>query len=89
MLAFLPSHGLPPTQWMSGNTSALAQSITLTLREALDIPAYIKTSITLNDAFQQEALPGLATGQKIDIDTPLTITMPASSVFIYNGIDNK
>jgi hypothetical protein len=71
------------------NPSASEQSITLTLREALDIPAYIKTSITLNDAFQQEALPGLATGQKIDIDTPLTITMPASSVFIYNGIDNK
>ena len=71
------------------NPSASEQSITLTLREALDIPAYVKTSITLSDAFQQEALAGLATGQKIDIDTPLTITMPASSVFIYNGIDKK
>ena len=71
------------------NPSASEQSITLTLREALDIPAYVKTSITLSDAFQQEALVGLATGQKIDIDTPLTITMPASSVYIYNGIDKK
>ena len=71
------------------NPSASEQSITLTLREALDIPAYVKTSITLSDAFQQEALAGLTTGQKIDIDTPLTITMPASSVFIYNGIDKK
>ena len=71
------------------NPSASEQSITLTLREALDIPAYVKTSITLSDAFQQKALPGLATGQKIDIDTPLTITMPASSVYIYNGIDKK
>ena len=71
------------------NPSASEQSITLTLREALDIPAYVKTSITLSDAFQQEALAGLATGQKIDIDTPLTITMPASSVYIYNGIDKK
>ena len=71
------------------NPSASEQSITLTLREALDIPAYVKTSIILSDAFQQEALSGLATGQKIDIDTPLTITMPASSVYIYNGIDKK
>lgn len=71
------------------NPSASEQSITLTLREALDIPAYVKTSIMLSDAFQQEALAGLATGQKIDIDTPLTITMPASSVFIYNGVDKK
>ena len=71
------------------NPSASEQSITLTLREALDIPAYVKTCITLSDAFQQEALAGLATGQKIDIDTPLTITMPASSVYIYNGIDKK
>ena len=71
------------------NPSASEQSITLTLREALDIPAYVKTSITLNDAFKQEALTGLPIGQKIDIDTPLTITMPASSVFIYNGIDKK
>ena len=71
------------------NPSASEQSITLTLREALDIPTYVNTSITLSDAFQQEALAGLATGQKIDIDTPLTITMPASSVYIYNGIDKK
>lgn len=71
------------------NPSASEQDITLTLREALDIPAYVKTSIILNDAFQQEALAGLATGQKIDIDTPLTITMPASSVYIYNGIDKN
>ena len=71
------------------NPSASEQSITLTLREALDIPTYVKTSIILSNAFQQEALEGLTTGQKIDIDTPLTIKMPASSVFIYNGIDKK
>ena len=71
------------------NPSASEQSITLTLREALDIPTYVKTSIILSNAFQQEALEGLTTGQKIDIDTPLTIKMPASSVFVYNGIDKK
>jgi hypothetical protein len=71
------------------NPSASEQSITLTLREALDIPAYVKTNIILSDAFQQDALPGLTTGQKIDIDTPLTINMPASSVYIYNGIDTN
>ncbi len=69
------------------NPSASAQTFTTTLREALDIPAYIHTSITLTDAFTQGALSGLATGTPIDIDTQLTLTLTASSVYIYNGVD--
>ena len=69
------------------NPSASEQAIKLTLREALDIPAYIKTNIVLNDAFQQGQMKGLPVGQAVDIDQELTLTLPASSVFIYNGID--
>ena len=69
------------------NPSASAQTFTTTLREALDIPAYIHTSVTLSDAFTQSALSGLATGTPIDIDTPLTLNLAASSVYIYNGVD--
>ncbi len=70
------------------NPSASAQTFTTTLREALDIPDYINTSIILTDAFSQKALTGLTTGTPIDIDTPLTLKLAASSVYIYNGADD-
>ena len=69
------------------NPSASEQAIKLTLREALDIPAYIKTNIVLTDTFQQGQMKGLPVGQAVDIDQELTLTLPASSVFIYNGVD--
>ena len=56
---------------------------------ALDIPAYIHTSITLSDAFSQSPLSGLTTDTPIGIDTPLTLRLAASSVYIYNGIDDN
>lgn len=69
------------------NPSATAQTFTTTLREALDIPAYIQTTITLSDAFKQKSLNGLSLDTPIDIDTPLTFSLAASSVYVYNGID--
>ncbi|MGN0258107.1 MAG: hypothetical protein ACI4CA_07045 [Bacteroides sp.] len=67
------------------NPAASPQSIKLTLRQALEIPAYVKGCITLSDGFSQQALQGLPTGTPIDIDKELTIEMPASTVYIYNG----
>ena len=71
------------------NPAASAQTFTTTLREALEIPEYIHTTITLSDAFTQSALRGLTTGTPIDIDTPLTLKLAASSVYIYNGEDGS
>ena len=71
------------------NPSASAQTYTTTLREALEIPSYIHTSITLTNAFRQSSLKGLVTDTPIDIDTPLTLTLAASSVYIYNGTDDS
>ncbi|MBR6140842.1 MAG: hypothetical protein IKQ37_03635 [Bacteroidaceae bacterium] len=71
------------------NPAASAQIFTTTLREALDIPDYIHTSITLSKAFTQSNLNGLTVGVPIDIDTPLTLRLAASSVYIYNGIDEN
>lgn len=71
------------------NPAASAQTFTTTLREALDIPAYISTSITLTNAFTQNTLTGLTVGTSIDIDTPLTLRLAASSVYIYNGVDEN
>lgn len=71
-----------------------AQTITLTLREALDIPAYIKDrTVTLNHSFAdqltKEGFSGLEVGTPIDIDTELTITLPGSSVFVFDGTDDS
>lgn len=67
------------------NPSTSAQTFTTTLREALDIPAYVRGKITLSHAFNQAELDGMPINKAIDIDTPLVLNLPGSSVFIYNG----
>lgn len=72
------------------NGSNDAQTIKLTLRKALEIPASVNTSIVLTKAFlDQVALSGLTEGQAINIDTELTLTLPGSSVYVFNGRDVK
>lgn len=67
------------------NPATKEQTLRLTLREALDIPAYVKGTVTLQDAFQQGRISGLPTGQAVDIDRELELTLPGSSVFVYDG----
>lgn len=70
------------------NGNASSQTYKFTLREALNIPSSVHTSITLQKPFgDQKALTGLTEGQPIDIDTPLNVTLPGSSVYMFNGID--
>ena len=65
-----------------------AQEYSFTLREALDIPAYVNTTITLTKAFADQAnLSGLTEGAAINIDTQLTVTIPGSSVYVFDGVD--
>ena len=67
-----------------------AQDYTFTLREALDIPAYVNTTITLTKAFADQAgLAGLTEGEAIGIDTELTVTLPGSSVYVFDGVDGN
>lgn len=68
------------------NPSETAQTFNTTLREALDIPAYVKGAVKLSDAFSQSALPGLDLSRPVDIDTPLALDLPPLSVFVYDGI---
>ena len=67
------------------NPSTSAQTFTTTLREALDIPAYVRGKITLTHAFNQAELDGMPINKAIDIDTPLVLNLPGSSVFILNS----
>lgn len=72
------------------NGAPEAQEYTFTLREALDIPEYIQTTITLTKAFADQIdLEGFSEGAAIDINKQLHVTLPASSVFVFNGVDNN
>ena len=65
-----------------------AQSYAFTLREALNIPANVNGSIILRKSFSnQDALAGLTEGEAINIDTELTVNLPGSSLFCFDGID--
>ena len=65
-----------------------AQEFKFTLRQALNIPANVNGSIILRSAFGvQDALEGLSEGTAIDIDTELTVKLPGSSVYGFEGID--
>ena len=68
------------------NPSTSQKTFTFTLREALDIPSYFTTPITLTKAFAKDAdLSGLTTGEAIDLDQQISVTLAASSVYVYNG----
>ncbi|MBR3907106.1 MAG: hypothetical protein IKJ61_03275, partial [Bacteroidaceae bacterium] len=65
-----------------------AQTYTFTLREALEIPANITGTIILTKSFNvQDALQGLTEGVAIDIDQQLTVTLPGSTVFAFDGVN--
>ena len=71
------------------NGSNSQQTYTFTLRQALEIPANITGAIILNKSFKaQNALSGLTEGVAIDIDQQITVTLPASSVFAFDGINS-
>ena len=70
----------------NGGTSA--QMYLTTLREMLNIPANVSGSISFKKAFaDQKALNGLSEDMPIDIDRVLTLRLPASSVFVFDGTD--
>ena len=70
------------------NGANAAQTYKFTLRQALNIPAHVKGSIILRSSFaEQAALEGLTEGTAINIDTELTVKLPGSSVYAFDGID--
>ena len=72
------------------NGANTQQSIKITLREAFEIPANINGSIVLTKCFADQAnLQGLTEGEAINIDTELTLTLPASSVYMFGGRDSE
>ena len=64
------------------------QTYKFTLRKALNIPANVQGSIILRSSFsEQAALEGLSEGVAINIDAELTVKLPGSSVYAFDGID--
>ncbi len=67
------------------NPSESTQEFNTTLRQMLEIPDYVKGTIVFRDAFPQNRLPGFALSEPVGIDTPLTLTLPPLSVFVFDG----
>ena len=72
------------------NPDIQERSYKTTLREVFDIPAYIKTSIKLKSSFADQilgngGLKGIKENTPINIDETITITLPASSVYVLEG----
>ena len=71
------------------NGSNSQQTYTFTLRQALEIPANITGAIILNKSFKvQNDLSGLTEGVAIDIDQQLTVTLPGSTVYAFDGVNS-
>lgn len=65
-----------------------AKTFKTTLREALDIPAHVSGTVRLKHSFKsQTPIEGLELDTPIDIDRELTLTLPGSSLFCYDGIE--
>ncbi len=76
------------------NPATGSQTLTTTLRKVFDIPAFVKTSITLSSSFDDQTfgeggIKGIDLDTPIDVDKQLTIEMPKSSVFVMEGVDNN
>lgn len=70
------------------NGSSSQKQYTFTLREALNIPANVNGSIKLYKAFSDQfALTGLTEGGPYNIDQNITVTLPASSLYVFGGIE--
>lgn len=69
------------------NGGGKIDKITLTLREALNIPANVKGSIIFRRSFSDQATVGaIPEGEPIDIDEKLTISLRGSSVYSFDGV---
>ena len=70
------------------NGSNDTQNFVFTLRQALNIPKNVTGSIILRSSFGvQEPLLGLTEGVEIGLDQQLTVTLPGSSVYAFDGIE--
>lgn len=76
------------------NPDVHERTLTTTLRKVFDIPEAFNTTITLNSSFDDQkigvdgSLKGINVGEPIDIDQEITFQLPASSVFVFEGVDN-
>ncbi|MCM1029124.1 MAG: hypothetical protein NC342_05260 [Pseudoflavonifractor sp.] len=72
------------------NPKTSEQTFTFTLRQALELPGYCSSTFTFTKAFEdQAALTGLTEDTELEPDTEITVTLPANSIFVFNGIDSN
>lgn len=74
------------------NGATQQQTYTTTLRAALDIPADYTGTVVLSPAFDDQkgallSITGVEEGSEISVDTPLTFTLPGSTVYVFDGVN--
>ena len=72
------------------NPDTARQTLTTTLRKVFDIPSYVKAPIVLSSSFADQligkgGIEGISVGTPMDIDAEITVDMPASSVYVFEG----
>ncbi len=68
------------------NPSTSPATFTFSLREALEIPEYQTSPIYFTPAFKvQDKLAGFVTDTALNPDDQITVTLPGSSVFVFDG----
>lgn len=72
------------------NPAASARTFEFTMREVLEIPDYVTSPIYLRPSFAvQGELDGVEMNTAIDLDKRISVTLPASSVFVFDGSHEK
>lgn len=70
------------------NSSSSPKTLRATLRSLFEVPAHVKGSITLRSSFaDQRELPGI-TGEAVDIDRELTLTLQPMEVLVMEGVNS-
>ena len=69
----------------NGDDGSASKSITLTLREALNVPAEITGKVNLKKCWEDQVdLKGWPADSLIDVDQSLTLTLPKNSVYMFS-----
>ncbi|MDE7411848.1 MAG: hypothetical protein K2M94_07400 [Paramuribaculum sp.] len=72
------------------NPATYQQTFTFTLRDVLEVPDYFNSAVSFQKAFENQAnLGGFITESNVELDDVITVTLPGSSVFVFDGVHDN
>lgn len=71
------------------NPKASEQTFTINLRRDLELPGYCSSTFTFKKSFADQAdLAGFDLTASYGADQSITVTLPANSIYVFDGIDS-